>query len=128
MEHLKAVNGEVDLAIVEARLEGRSVVEICNLTGKSGNYVRKVLKKPENQVKLDENRELFEQNLNDIKHREVVMRERATEIVLDALNGQFGVDKQFDAGKVVYKTQKFESGVRDATAAFRELFLSKASD
>ena len=116
---------ELEIAILEARLEGWSVSKIAELVGKSQNFVRKVLAEEEVQKDLEANRAVLDENLQDIRHRESLMREKAHEIILDALNNELGVDKKFDAAKVVYKTQKFESGVRDATAAFREMFASK---
>jgi len=110
------------LAVLEARLEGYSISHICELTGLSQNYIRKVLKEEQIQIKLAENQALLEENLQDIRHRDAQMKEKSTEIILDALNEKMGVDKKFDAAKIVYKTQKFESVSRDATAAFRGIF------
>ena len=116
---------ELELAVLEARLEGWSVAKIAEVLGKSEAFVRKVLAKEGVRRELEANRVILDENLQDIRHRESQMREKASEVILDALNNEMGVDKKFDAAKVVYKTQKFESGVRDATAAFREVFTPK---
>lgn len=118
----------LELAILEARLEGLSLGQICEMVGKGERYVRKILAKENVQIELEKQKNELEANLKDVRLREVHMREKANELVLGALNGEMGVEKQFDAAKVVFKAQKIESGIQDATKAFREFFQPGTGD
>jgi uncharacterized protein (DUF3084 family) len=113
---------ELTIAVLESRLEGRTVKQISILIGKSEGYVRGILKSEELQKDLKDAREGLEKETEDVRLREALMRENASEIMLETLQGENGVDKKYDAAKTVWKTQKLQGEVKDATAAFREVF------
>lgn len=113
---------ELTLAVLESRMEGRSIQQISVLIGKSESFIRGILRDEEVQKVLKVYRERLETETEDVRLREAAMRENAAEIMLETLNGENGQDKKYDAAKTVWKTQKLQSEAKDATAAFREVF------
>jgi len=109
-------------SVLELRLEGLSQIRIAQIVGVSQIKVSQILQEESLQKALKEARQDLEKGLEDVRFREKVSQEIASEIILSALNGDMGDSTKYDAAKVVFKTQKVGEAARDATQAFREVF------